>query len=309
MYECQLSGIVAPLATPLTAKGELDDAGLERLVVHVVGGGVSGIFLLGTTGEGPHLQPLTREQTIRRVCRLCTGRVPTLVGLCDSSTSACLRLADRAAEEGASALVLTPPFYVPLSQEELVAYLDRLVPKLPLPVFLYNIPFLTKIWIRPETVVRITSHLPVAGLKDSSGDMTYFAEVRRELPRESGFQLFCGPEEKLVEAVQLGADGGVCGGSNLFPRLYVEMFRLACTGAYLEAERLQSQVLALSAAVYSQTSEGSSYLRGLKSGLEVLGLCEGWLAEPLAPFDPPLRENIRTFLRTFDWRGNGRPAE
>ncbi|RPI27648.1 MAG: dihydrodipicolinate synthase family protein [Acidobacteria bacterium] len=309
MQGIELSGIIPPLATPLTEQADLDCAALERLVEHVIQGGVSGMFLLGTTGEGPHLDPGIRFRMIKAVCKLAAGRVPVLVGLCDSSTSACLRIADQAAAEGASALVLTPPFYFPLSQEELLHYLERLVPQLPLPVFLYNIPSLTKIWVQPPTLLKIVANLPISGLKDSSGDMEYFAEVRRALPRATGFQLFCGPEEKLMEAVRLGADGGVCGGANLFPRLYVELFRSACAGFDDRAEHLQSEVRKMSEVVYSQTPDGSSYLRGLKSALEIVGICDGWLAEPLAPLDSPLRENIRRFLETFAWRNNGSPAD
>jgi dihydrodipicolinate synthase/N-acetylneuraminate lyase len=297
----KLSGIIPPLATPLRKSGDLDEKGLERLIEYVLAGGVSGLFLLGTTGEGPHLEPALRSRIVRDACRISRLRVPVLVGLCDSSPSAGLRLADLAAAEGADALVLTPPFYFPLSQDELLGYLDRLMPRLPLPVFLYNIPSLTKIRIETATLGWAARNLPIAGLKDSSGDMRYFAAAREALPRHAGFRLFCGPEEKLLEALSLGADGGVCGGANLFPRLFVSLFRAAVGGCNPEAARLQAKVLQMSRVVYSQKADGSSYLRGLKSALEILGLCGGWPAEPLAPLEYPFQENIRAFLEKFQW--------
>lgn len=299
MNHCRdVRGIVPPLATPLTADRRLDPAGLERLVAHVTSGGVSGLFVLGTTGEGPHLDPQVKSEVVRRVCAM--SSVPVLVGLCDPSTIASMRLAEEAAEAGASALVLTPPFYFPLSQAELLDYFRRVVPRLPLPVFLYNIPGMTKIRIHPETVRRGHEDTGMAGLKDSSGDMAYFDSVRRHLPKRTGFRLFCGPEEKLLEAVRLGADGGVCGGANLFPRLYVDLFAHAIAGRTCEAERMQRQILQLSAAVYNQTPEATSYLQGLKSALAVLGLCGDFLAEPLSPLDRPKREAIRRFLQMFE---------
>lgn len=295
----QLSGIVVPLATPLTRDGSVDRDCLHKLVEHELAGGVSGIFVLGTTGEGPHLEAEQRMEVVSRVCRQVEGRVPVLVGLCDASTAGCLRLARFATAQGADALVLTPPFYMPLSQEELLGYLRRVVPKLQLPVYLYNIPGYTKVPFAPDTVLRAVSAGPIAGLKDSSGDLGYFAAMRAAFPRESGFQLFCGPEEILVDAMRLGGDGGVCGGANLFPRLYVELYEAARDGRWETAASLQQRVRALSGAVYAHTSESSSYLRGLKSAMSALGLCREFIAEPLAPLPEDAQQKIREFVLAF----------
>ncbi len=296
------SGIIPPLATPLNQDGRLDAAGLEVLVERVLAGGVSGLFVLGTTGEGPHLKQRVREEVVTRVCRQVAGRAPVLVGLCDPSTESCLELAEFSAREGASALVLTPPYYMPLGQDELLSYLLRTVPKLELPVFLYNIPGLTKIHFAPATLKRVFECVPLAGLKDSSGDLEYFSRVRATLPAATGFLLFCGPEEQLVESLSLGGDGGVCGGANLFPQLYTLIFRLMREGRRVEAEAIQKQVLRLSAVVYSQTKESTSYLRGLKAAMSVLGVCGPFLAEPLFVLPDENVERIRDFLNGQAWQ-------
>jgi 4-hydroxy-tetrahydrodipicolinate synthase len=294
------------MATPLNAGGRLDAGSLERLVEHELAGGVSGLFILGTTGEGPHLEARLREEVVKRVCAQVAGRVPVLVGLCDTSTESCVELAKYSAGAGASALVLTPPFYMPLGQGELLEYLLRVIPRLELPVFLYNIPGLTKIHFAPETLKRAVERAPLAGLKDSSGDMEYFAAVRAALPASTGFGLFCGPEEQLLESLDLGGDGGVCGGANLFPRLYTEMYRLAREGRRGEAGELQQRVLRLSAVVYAQTKESTSYLRGVKAAMSVLGLCQPYLAEPLSALPEENVARIREFLSGAEWRSLAR---
>src|SRR5262245_63676777 len=101
-----LRGIVPPLATPLRDEDELDVAGLERLIEHVLAGGVHGLFLLGTTGEGPALSYRLRYELIDRGCRQVAGRVPVLVGVSDPSFVETLRLAERAAAAGAQAVGL-----------------------------------------------------------------------------------------------------------------------------------------------------------------------------------------------------------
>ncbi|MDB4662760.1 dihydrodipicolinate synthase family protein, partial [Verrucomicrobiales bacterium] len=79
------TGIVPPMITPLTERDTLDVAGLERLVERLVDGGVSGIFILGTTGEAPSLSYRLRRELIQRTCDLVKGRVPVLVGITDTS--------------------------------------------------------------------------------------------------------------------------------------------------------------------------------------------------------------------------------
>lgn len=290
----KMRGIIVPLLTPFDTERKLDAAALEILLEHVISGGVSGVFVLGTTGEGPHLDLQIRSELVQRTCKSCPAGFPVLVGLCDPSANNNERLAAEAAELGASALVLTPPFYFPLSQEELLRYLERVVPRLPLPVYLYNIPGLTDIAFQPETVQRASRDLPIAGVKDSSGDLVYFSALRRAVPPP--FQLFYGPEEQLLEATLAGADGGVCGGSNLFPRLYVNLFEAAAQGRLEQARGLQSAVRRISDAVYCKTGEATSYLRGIKCAASALGLCKEIYAEPLSPLPAAARNEIASFL-------------
>ena len=75
----RLSGIIPPLVTPLRDRDELDQAGLARLIEHVIGGGVHGVFILGTTGEAPSLSYRLRRELIDRVTSMVGGRIPVLV--------------------------------------------------------------------------------------------------------------------------------------------------------------------------------------------------------------------------------------
>ena len=165
-------------------------------------------------------------------------------------------MAEYAAKAGASALVLSPPYYFNLSQAAFLGYLERLVPLLPLPVYLYNIPSLTKLMIAPETV-RGRGQMPnVYGLKDSSGDVDYFARVQSLMADRPDFALLAGVEEILAEMVARGAHGGVCGGANLYPRLYVDLFEAAARGDVERVRTLQSIVITISNGVYSAGEHG-----------------------------------------------------
>src|SRR3954447_26719101 len=92
-----LCGIITPMITPLSDRDALDVAGLERLIEHIVGGGVNGLFILGTSGEAPGLSYRLRRELVERTCRQVRGRLPVLVGITDTSFVEALSLAELAA--------------------------------------------------------------------------------------------------------------------------------------------------------------------------------------------------------------------
>lgn len=291
-----LRGIITPMLTPLVDPDNLDVGALGRLIEHLLLGGVSGLFILGSTGEAPGLSYRLRKEVIDRACSIVNGRRPVLVGITDTSSVESLGMAEYSARAGVSALVLSPPYYYSLSQGAFLGYLERFVPKLPLPLYLYNMPTYTKLAIAPETV-RAAADIPnLYGLKDSSGDRGYFRAVQQAVSGKPEFALLVGVEEVLAELVGFGAHGGVCGGSNLEPELYVCICDAAARGDRSAVEVLQKRILQVSAGVYRVGEPGSSYLRGLKCAASLLGLCTTAMAEPYVPLSPAEQKQIRQNL-------------
>jgi dihydrodipicolinate synthase/N-acetylneuraminate lyase len=246
-----LRGIIAPMVTPLREQDSLDVAGLERLVEHILGGGVHGVFLLGTTGEASSLSYRLRRELVTRACHLVNGRVPVLVGITDAAFVESVRMAEVAAEAGAAAAVLAPPYYYRASQAELLEYLKHLVSQMPLPLFLYNMPSHTKLSFELQTV-RQAAELPgVVGLKDSSADMIYFHRLITLFHDRPDFTLMVGPEELLGEVVLLGGHGGVNGGANLCPQLYVQLYEAARRHDLDQLTALHHKVMQISTGIYN----------------------------------------------------------
>lgn len=292
----QLRGIIPPMITPLLDRDTLDVAGLERLVEHILGGGVHGLFVLGTTGEGPSLSYRLRRELVDRVCRLVDGRVPVLVGITDTSFVESVNLAHHAADAGADAMVLSTPYYYPLDPASLLTYVERITAELPRPVVLYSIPSHTKATFDMATLARAMEIPNVVGLKDSSADVIHFHHVLRLARERSDWTVLMGPEELLAESVLLGGDGGVCGGANLYPRLYVELFHAAEAGDLRRARRLHDCVLQVAGRIYAVDRRGGSVLRGLKCAISCLGICSDAVAEPLAGFGEAERATVRRHL-------------
>jgi len=279
-----LTGIIPPLITPLMDRDKLDVAGLERLVEHVLAGGVSGLFVLGTTGEGPSLSYRLRRELVKRVCRQVKNRVPVLVAITDTAFVESVTVARQAADAGADAVVAAPPYYMPEAQPELQEYLDHLVPELPLPLYLYNMPSLTKVSYELDVVRWAMDNPRIAGLKDSSGNLDYFKRAAGLLKHRPDWTLLIGPEEKLFEALELGGHGGVSGGANLFPKLYTQLCEAYQAGDLVRARALQAQIQRVSDALYHIGRHSSSIIKGIKCALACQGVCDDFMAEPFHRF-------------------------
>jgi len=291
-----LTGIIPPIITPLLSRDELDVAGLERLIEHILAGGVHGIFVLGTTGEAPSLSYRLRRELIEHTCRQVAGRVPVLVGITDTAIVEAVHLSHFAAEAGARALVLAPPYYFPNSQPELLEYVQHLAPELPLPLFLYNMPTHTKTIFEVDTVQRAMGIANTVGLKDSSANMVYFHQLVRLLPQRPEWSLLVGPEELLAESLLLGGHGGVCGGANLRPRLYVELYEAVRSRQFERAAALHAEIIHLSATLYRVGRHSSAIIKGLKCALRELGICDDFMAEPFHRFREEERVRVRKVL-------------
>lgn len=289
-------GIIPPMVTPLRDRDALDVAGLERLIEHILAGGVHGLFILGTTGEGPSLSYRLRKELIERTCRQVKGRVPVLVGITDTAFQESLNVARWSADAGADSLVVAPPYYLPEGQPELQEYLNHLVPELPLPLFLYNMPALTKVAMEPETVRRAMDEPRIIGIKDSSCSMIYLHRILALLPHRPDWPVLVGPEEMLGDSVLAGAHGGVNGGANLFPRLYVRLFEAAKAGDLANVRELHTLVMRVSEGLYRIGRHSSAIIKGIKGSLALCGVCDDFMAEPFQRFREPERARVRQIL-------------
>ncbi len=297
--QMQLKGIVPPLITPLKDRDTLDIQGLEKLIEHMIGGGIHGLFALGTTGEGPSLGYRLRKELIQRVCHQVDRRIPVVVGITDTAFVESVKLSRIAAEAGADGVVLSTPYYFPAGQTELEEYVRKLVPELALPVTLYNMPSLTKVWFEIETLRRLSNLDGIVGVKDSSGDMVYYSNLCKLQTERPDWSFLIGPEEKMIESISMGGRGGVNGGANVYPKLFVEAYEAAVAGDAARCEVLQQKIEAFGE-IYSIGKYTSRFIKATKCAASVLGLCDDFMAEPFNRFYPQDREKLEGILKKME---------
>ena len=291
-----LKGIIPPIVTPLINEEELDESGLARLIEYLISGGVHGIFLLGTTGEATSLSYSLRKEFVEKACAFINKRVPVMVGVTDTSAAGLLEMAHVSKNAGADALVISSPYYLPISQNEFVDFLKNISPKLPLPFLLYNMPSCTKMHMSVETV-RQAKELGAIGIKDSSGDLAYFYTLLDEFKDETDFAVICGTELFLPESVNFGGSGGITGGANIFPRLFVDMYKASLDGDLNKVARLRDIVIQIEKKIYNISADSSRYIESIKCALSVLGICSGYVAQPFSGFEEAQKQQMQVNIK------------
>lgn len=298
----QLRGIIPPMITPLKGNDELDREGTIRLTEHLIAGGVHGIFLLGTTGEAQSLTYRLRYEFVELVCQQTKGRIPILVGITDTSLDESIRLAQHAQDCGAAGVVAAPPYYFAPSQQEMIEYYTALADALPLPLYLYNMPSHVKVFLEPATVQTLAKHPNIVGLKDSSANMTYFQTLLYLLRSQPDFALYVGPEELTGECILMGAAGAINGGANMFPGFYVAMYEAAIAHDIVRVRELQQRIMQVCTTIYTIGKYGSSYLKGVKCALSLLGICNDYVSYPYRCFRSEERARVEQALHSLGVR-------
>ncbi|MEG3657865.1 dihydrodipicolinate synthase family protein [Arenibacter palladensis] len=301
MMKLAIKGIIPPMITPLLENKQLDLVGLKNLLNHLINGGVHGIFILGTTGEGPSLSYAVRKQLITETCKIVNKKVPVLVGITDTSIDGTMEIADHAKKVGADALVVAPPYYFPIAQEEMGDYLESLVPMLPLPFMLYNMPSCTKLHLSMD-VVRRAKELGAIGIKDSSGDLTYLYMLIEEFKSDPSFSIIAGTELFLPETILNGGHGSVAGGANFFPRLFVDLYEAAMAQDLEKIKILREKVIMVHQTIYEVGEYSSRHIKGTKAALMAMGICQDHNAEPLDRFTEEQRVRVKKYIAQFNYK-------
>lgn len=287
----QLTGVLVALVTPMTGDGRVDEPAVQRLVAHVIDGGVNGLLPLGSTGETASLDETQRRTMLKAVVKAAAGRVPVISGVAQSHLAAARAEVEAAERLGADAALVAPPFYYPTDQAGVLAFYRELAHGTSLPLMLYNIPPFTKVVADPSTVATLAREGTIKGIKDSSRDFEYFEGVcvaTRDLP---SFRIFTGSDTMLVASLAMGGAGTICGAGNVAPALVVRIYDEYIRGAYDDAradqDRLYQLVGALRAGLFPLPH---------KAALHMMGICEPWSAPPVRRLDErqagPLREHL-----------------
>ena len=294
-----LKGIIPPMITPLKSYDELDRPGVERLIEHIIGGGVHGLFLLGTNGEGPSLSYRLKKEFIKLSCEIIKGRVPVLVGITDSAFSGAMEIAEYSKSVGADSVVLAPPFYFPATEAEMINYVEKLAATTPLPFVLYNMPMHTKINLNIPTVKR-ARELGCIGIKDSSGDMANMYMLIDAFKEYPDFAIIVGTELYTSDAILAGAHGSVAGGANVFPEMFVDLYEASLKKDLVTIAKIKNKIVWLCNTMYQVSPSAARITISFKTMLALKGICSDEMALPLMKLEGENRQKISSYLHEME---------
>lgn len=242
-HSLNLSGVIPPMIAPLTADGAVDEAGVDRLVDYLLASGCSGLFILGSSGEGPWLSAAQRETLIRRTVRAAAGRVPVLVGALEPGIERTLEALSIIEAQGADAVVLASPYYFGADADAQLQHFEQVAAASRLPIVLYNIPQMTHNPIAVATVRTLLERCDnIIAIKDSAGNMDDFEGFLRLREQRPDFRVFQGAEKLAARAMLAGADGLVPGLGNIAPRWFVEIYEAGRAGRESDAVAAQERI-------------------------------------------------------------------
>jgi 4-hydroxy-tetrahydrodipicolinate synthase len=274
METTRFSGIIPPVLSPLTPEEEVDRPAVNRFVDFLITGGVHGLFILGSMGEGPYLRPAVRRELAEATVAAVAGRVPILAGVLESSTARVLEEIRRLAVPGISAYVVTSPYYYAgFSAGELREHFHRVADATDRPILAYNIPQNTHVAMKAEFMLKLADLPNVVGVKDSSGD--WFESQLLLQQRRQGFAVFQGNQIYCGVSLLAGADGLVPGHANVWPGLLVGMYEAALRKEIEVVSSAQARLNALLAL------RGRAAIHTYKVIAQALGLMGDTVASPL----------------------------
>ena len=290
----QFEGIYTPVVTPYHADFSVNEAALAQTIDHLIGAGVHGIIVAGSTGEY-YAQTMEERMWLMERCRdLIAGRVPMIVGTGAIRTEDSIEYALRAKSLNADALlVATPPYAYPTGREIALHALaiDRAAN---LPVMLYNYPGRMSVNMDEECLDRLGRSPNFCAIKESSGDINRLHMLARDYPH---IALSCGMDDQALEFFAWGARSWVCAGSNFAPEAHIALYRAcAVDGDFTRGRAIMSAMMPLMRVL----EQGGKFVQCIKHGLTLRGIDAGPPRKPLQPLNKDDRRELDEVIRTMN---------
>jgi len=284
-------GIIPAVITPLTSDGRFNEKAMRKLLNHLISGGVHGLFVVGTTGEFYGLTPEEKRDIYMIAMDEVKGRVPVYAGTNGITTRETVMLTQIAEECRVDAVSVLTPMFVTPTQDQLIKHYRTVAENTSLPVILYNNPPKTSVSLSPATVAKLAETGNIAGIKDSSGDLTVTAEYIRLTQHADNFSVLVGRDTLIYGALCYGAAGSIAACANVAPRLCADIYEKFIAGDLKGSLEAQFALAPLRISFALGT-----FPAVIKESLNLLGIEAGPCMEPAGPITDDERAKLRKVL-------------
>lgn len=292
-----INGLITPILTPFkrNARQEINYPATKQLIEHLISRGVNGIFAMGSNGEFNVLTSEEKVEFVKKVVRYTDKRVPVYAGTGTCSTAQTVQLSKEMEKIGVDGISVITPYFVKLSEDEIVEHYKTVAQSVDIPVILYNIPRLTGNPLTPSIVSRLSSIKNIVCVKDSSRDMDNL-KAYVEIAKENDMTVLVGSDSFILEAMKAGADGAIAGLSNVLTDNLVHLYQAAKNKDYQEAEKWQKSIQTLSTVNRKGTMPSV-----LKSAVELAGIAQvGPARLPVQELSEDLEAEVKEMLKHYE---------
>jgi 4-hydroxy-tetrahydrodipicolinate synthase len=300
MADKEIRGVIVPILTPLNNDETVDVPSLRRLVNYLIDSGAHGIWVSGTTGEFANLSDEQRLISIETVVDEVAGRVPIIGNVSGASTQLSLNMALAVQEMGLDGVAVTPPYYYPNAQDELLDHYRYISDRSGVPLWVYNIPSTVKTAVAPSTVATLASEGAVVGIKDSSGAGELLAELNI-LCEQGDLKLmrFLGTVFRITVAGGVGVDGVIPGLANLAANASARGWEAGEAGDAATVRECNAKLLIAGkiATLAKGGGANAASFAAMKSALKMMGVLDNdTVSRPLRPLTEDEKKGIPAIL-------------
>lgn len=289
-------GIITPIVTPMTDDEKINETELRHQVNRLIAAGVAGIFALGTNGEVYALSESEKLAVIKAVVDEAKGRVPVFAGTGCISTAETIELSKKAKDLGVDALSIVSPYFVAVTQDDLIRHYNKIAKAVDLPIILYNMPARTGNNIDYTTVRQLAQNANIVGVKDSSGNFdNTLRYIENTDPRLS---VLAGNDSLILWTLLAGGRGAIAGCSNVYPELVVSVYKLWAQGKISEANAQQIKLRPLRDVM--KIGNPNSVI---KRAMVLLGHAVGPAREPASGISAKIDEALRKAFAYYESEG------
>lgn len=276
MKNTVFEGAATAIITPFFEDGSVDFESFGALIDFQIASGIDAIVVAGTTGEGSTLSDEEHRAVIEYCVNRVSRRVPVIAGTGSNDIAYSIELTKAAEALGADAMLLVTPYYNKATQAGLIKSFSAVADSTNKPCILYNVPSRTGCNILPETVLELSKHPNIVGIKEASGNISQIAEVARLCGDD--FSIYSGNDDQIVPVMSLGGKGVISVLSNLLPGETSKMCKLCLGGDFAAAAKMQLEYLPLISSLFSEVNPIP-----VKAAMSAMGYGFNSLRLPLTP--------------------------
>ena len=291
LFEGSGVALVTPFVINKNDEDEVDYNALKFLVDYHVHNKTDAIIICGTTGEAPTLSDEEHLLLIKKCVEYANGRIPVIAGTGSNDTKHAVRFSKEAEIYGADGLLCVTPYYNKTNQEGLKLYYKRISDSVNIPIIMYNVPSRTGVNILPKTAIDIAKNNEnIVAIKEASGKI----EQLQELSKSNDLIIYSGNDDQIYDAMECGGKGVISVLANIFPKETHDIVNDYLIGNKKESLKKQKKALELIRALFSDVNPIP-----IKKAVEIEGLCNGYLREPLVELDNEKTKKLQVAINNY----------